>query len=62
MKAGYNVAIGRPVKNYILVPVYPITKETLKHYPGWLGPVLNFFSKAWPANKPVWKGRDDITR
>jgi len=57
MKAGYYVAIGRAVKNHILVPVFPITKETLKHYPGWLGPVPQSFRKPWAANEVIWKGR-----
>ena len=62
MKAGYNVAIGRSVNKHILVPVFPITKDTLKLYPGWLGPIPKSFSKPWVANKPVWKGRNEIIK
>ena len=56
MKTGYYVATGRSVEKHILVPVFPITKETLEMYPGWLGPVPEAFRKPWAANKPIWEG------
>ena len=56
MKAGYSVATGGSVKKHILVPVFPITKQTLDLYPGWLGPVPESFRKPWAANDPVWQG------
>ena len=57
MRAGYSVATGHTVEKHILVPVFPITKETLDMYPGWIGPVPKTFQKPWPANNPVWEGK-----
>ena len=59
MKTGYAIAIGLTVKKHILVPVFPVTKETLKLYPGWQGPVPKSFRKPWVANEPIWKGRSN---
>lgn len=56
MKAGYAVATGQQIARHILVPVFPITKETLERYPGWLGPIPAAFDKPWAANQPVWEG------
>lgn len=58
IKAGYAVATGQPVKHHILVPVFPITKETLHRYPGWLGPLPQSFRKPWKANNPIWIGQE----
>lgn len=57
MRTGYAVAIGKTVDTQILVPVFPITRETLDMYPGWSGPVPDAFNKPWSANEPVWKGK-----
>jgi ribose transport system substrate-binding protein len=56
MKTGYAVATGHGVAKHILVPVFPITKQTLELYPGWLGPIPKSFRKPWTANEPVWEG------
>jgi ribose transport system substrate-binding protein len=56
MKAGYAVATGQEIAKHILVPVFPITKETLARYPGWLGPIPSAFDKPWVANQPLWEG------
>jgi ribose transport system substrate-binding protein len=56
MKAGYAVATGQEIAKHILVPVFPITKETLARYPGWLGPIPSAFDKPWTANQPRWEG------
>jgi len=62
MRAGYSVATGLAVENHILVPVFPITKETLHLYPGWLGPLPLSFRKPWAANEPIWKGRVEASK
>lgn len=62
MKAGYSAATGHAVDEHILIPVFPITKETLHLYPGWLGPVPLSFHKPWAANETKWKGRDLTTK
>jgi ribose transport system substrate-binding protein len=56
MRVGYAVATGQETAKHILVPVFPITKETLERYPGWLGPIPKAFHKPWGARKPVWEG------
>lgn len=57
MKAAYAIATGKPVARHLLVPVFPITPETLSRYPGWLGPVPAPFKKPWPSRTPVWDNR-----
>lgn len=40
----------------ITVPVFPVAKETLDIYPGWLGKLPANFEKPWKSCNPVWKG------
>lgn len=56
MKAAYAVAQGQTVAHQILVPVFPVTAETLDRYPGWLGPIPAPFKKPWAARQPLWQG------
>jgi len=56
MKAGYAAARKQAVAKQILVPVFPITAETLDLYPGWLGPIPAPFKKPWAAKQPLWQG------
>ena len=53
----YAVARKQSVPHQILVPVFPITAETLAHYPGWLGPIPASFEKPWPSRIPIWQNR-----
>lgn len=57
LKAAYAIAQGRPQASEIKVPVFPVTRETLRRYPGWMGPVPGDFTKPWPSRQPVWSGR-----
>ncbi len=56
MKTAYAVVRRQPVAREILVPVFPITMETLGRYPGWLGPIPASFKKPWAAKQPMWQG------
>ena len=56
MKAAYAVARRQTVSRQILVPVFPVTLETLDRYPGWLGPIPASFNKPWQAKQPLWHG------
>lgn len=47
VKVGYRILKGEKVAKKVLVPTFPITKETLQVYPGWLGNVPNSFEKPW---------------
>jgi ribose transport system substrate-binding protein len=52
----YDLLIGQPVVRRTLVPVFPVTRETLRLYPGWEGGVPQPFRKPWKAAEPVWTG------
>jgi len=38
-----------------LVPVFPITRETVNLYNGWLAPMPVKFKKSWKSKKPYWE-------
>ncbi len=56
MRLAYDVVRGRTVPHLILVPVFPVTRETLPRYPGWQGEIPSSFEKPWNAIDPVWSG------
>ncbi|MEN6585609.1 MAG: sugar ABC transporter substrate-binding protein [Sulfuricella sp.] len=56
MKIAYALATGKKVAPHHLVPVFPITTETLQLYPGWGGPIPPRFAKPWQARVPYWEG------
>jgi ribose transport system substrate-binding protein len=56
MKAAYSILSGKPFFKRALVPVFPVTKETISLYPGWCGPPPESFRKPWPSKNPVWRG------
>jgi ribose transport system substrate-binding protein len=51
MVTAYSYLQGKKVAKKILIPTFPITKETIKRYPGWLGQVPKAFLKPWIKNK-----------
>lgn len=56
MKAAYAVLNGESPPYHALVPVFPITIETLEMYQGWSGPVAENFVKPWESSSPEWDG------
>lgn len=56
LKAAYGLATGTSVQRHQLLPVFPITVETIGRYPGWLGPLPKSFKKPWPSRTPNWHG------
>ncbi|MEJ2426118.1 MAG: sugar ABC transporter substrate-binding protein, partial [Candidatus Thiodiazotropha sp.] len=56
MQLAYDVVLGRSVPRLTLVPVFPVTRETLSRYPGWQGEIPNPFEKPWNAIDPIWSG------
>ncbi len=62
VKAAYDILNGQKVAYHALVPVFPITKETIKSYPGWLGPIPDEFQKPWFSNDKIWKSELRIVR
>lgn len=55
MRLAYAVARGNTVPRQVLIPTFPITAQTLEHYPGWEGPIPDSFAKPWPSTDPVWR-------
>lgn len=41
---------------HALIPVFPITKQTLPMYSGWTGPIAEDFDKPWPSANRRWQG------
>lgn len=56
LTTAYQIAQGKQVVRHQLVPVFPITRETMSRYPGWLGPIPRPFTKPWPSKTPQWNG------
>jgi ribose transport system substrate-binding protein len=54
MRTTYELLQGATVPRQQLVPVFPITRETLDAYPGWAGPIAAPFDKPWPSATPRW--------
>ncbi|MEG3640887.1 sugar ABC transporter substrate-binding protein [Magnetococcus sp. PR-3] len=57
MRAAYAILTNTPVAEHWLVPVFPITKETVSLYPGWLGPIPDKLTKPWHSTNPLWHGQ-----
>lgn len=57
MKAAFALLTGEIPPYHALVPVFPITIETVNIYPGWLGPVPSEFKKSWKSHTPLWQGK-----
>jgi len=56
LKAGYALLNNEKTPYHALVPVFPITRETMKRYPGWMGPIPPAFTKPWKSSVPQWQG------
>lgn len=56
LRAAHAILSGKATPYHALVPVFPITQETLKRYPGWLGPIPPAFNKPWKSLEPQWNG------
>ncbi len=55
LQAAYTVAQGGSTPAVQLIPTFPITKETLQRYPGWMGPLPPAFNKPWKSQEPIWR-------
>lgn len=62
MKAAHAILSGGKPPYHALVPVFPITRETLQLYPGWEGPIPAKFDKPWPSENPQWRGELRIVK
>ncbi len=55
MRAADAILRGEHTPHHALVPVFPVTRETLPHYPGWRGPLPAAFDKPWASRTPRWQ-------
>ncbi|MBF0551022.1 MAG: sugar ABC transporter substrate-binding protein [Deltaproteobacteria bacterium] len=62
MKAAFGKLTGGDPPYHALVPVFPITRETLGFYPGWDGPIPAGFIKPWKSRVPRWQGGIGIVK
>ncbi len=62
MKAAYALLTGSIPPFHALVPVFPITRETLALYPGWQGPIPATFKKPWKSKRPQWQRNLNIVK
>lgn len=56
LRASYNILMRLKVPYHALIPVFPITKETMKKYSGWLSPIPKEFLKPWESKSQKWIG------
>jgi len=61
MRLAYTLALGKRVPRHVLIPTFPVTKETIERYPGWEGPIPTSFTKPWPSEHPVWRNIRKVT-
>lgn len=61
-KLAYAAARGQVIPRHTVIPVFPVTAETLASYPGWQGPIPDTFKKPWPSRHPQWDNRPRMTR
>jgi len=57
VRTAYEKLNGKQIGKEILIPVFPITKDTIKLYPGWLGPIPSEFKKPWRSDMPLWNNK-----
>ena len=57
LRVTYNKLLGKEISKNILLPVFPITKETQEMYHGWLAPMPQRFKKPWKSEMPFWDNK-----
>ncbi len=62
LKTAYALLNKEKTPYHALVPVFPITRETLKRYPGWMGPIPAAFAKPWKSSVQQWRGAMRIVK
>ncbi|MNS23970.1 D-ribose-binding periplasmic protein precursor [compost metagenome] len=53
MRWTYRLLKKEPVPRQVLLTVFPITRENVASYPGWMGPIPPRILKPWPPHAPV---------
>jgi len=62
MYTAYDLLNGKKIAEYKLIPVFPVTKETISSYPGWSGPIPQKFKKQWSSKVPFWNGKINASK
>ena len=57
IRVAYRHLQGETVPGHVLVPVFPVTAQTLDRFTSWHGPVPPPFDKPWASKTPTWSGR-----
>lgn len=57
IRSAYDFLEGKKIAKEILIPVFPITKETMPFYTGWLGEIPKSFEKPWKSKEPIWNNK-----
>ncbi|MBN2640650.1 MAG: substrate-binding domain-containing protein [Victivallales bacterium] len=60
MKMAYRLLKGERIPRQVLIPSFPITRETVDMYKGWNAPMPEPFKKPWHSNTPEWSGKPRI--
>jgi ribose transport system substrate-binding protein len=55
LKVAERVLRGETVPRHLLLPVFPITRETQERYGGWNAPLPEAFDKPWRSRTPRWE-------
>ncbi len=56
MQTIFDLLTGKPVSKKILIPTFPIVKETLHIYKGWKAKIPKPFKKSWKKNE-LWNNQ-----
>lgn len=54
VRVALRILRGQSVPRRVLVPTFPVTRETLGRYGGWDAPMPEAFDKPWPSEHPRW--------
>lgn len=57
MRTAYKILYGEKVSQKKMVPVFPITRETVQQYQGWNAPMPQPFKKPWRSDPPIWSNK-----
>jgi ribose transport system substrate-binding protein len=53
---------GKKIPEHVLIPAFPVTRETLKMYKDWLKPLPGDFEKPWESTRAVWSSKFRIVK
>ena len=62
MKASHELLTTGSTAYHALVPVFPVTQETLGQYPGWNGPIPRELGTEWPSLSGSWSGEIKVVK